>query len=96
MAGAERNSPQSFLDDVTPEGRAVRQRLAKGMQAQFDRQPRIFAYQLVFVHDRARIIRWDRSCAVVTEAIDYRKNGRPLADFLVRLSHASREQQRGR
>ncbi|KAG2337172.1 hypothetical protein BDR05DRAFT_843162, partial [Suillus weaverae] len=58
--------------------------------AQLGTQFRTHAFSVLIVHDRARIIRWDREGAIVTSAINY--NNEPhLADFFHRYARASPE-----
>lgn len=55
---------------------------------QFREQPRIFSFQLLLIDKYARLIRWDRSGAVVTEAFDW-TTGTLLSEFLTRFAAAS-------
>lgn len=59
----------------------------------FLRQHRCFAYSLIVFGHFVRIIRWDRSGALVTEKINYVKEPHKLCSFLWRWSHYSDEQQ---
>ena len=58
--------------------------------AQFGSQFRTHIYSILIVKSQARIIRWDRSGAIVTEAIKY-NHSNLLAEFFCRYSAASRE-----
>ncbi|THH26847.1 hypothetical protein EUX98_g7338 [Antrodiella citrinella] len=60
--------------------------------AQMSRQHRVFLFSLFVYGDFMRIIRWDRSGALITDAIDYRRHPRVLAEFLYRYSHMTRAQ----
>ncbi|THH27068.1 hypothetical protein EUX98_g7121 [Antrodiella citrinella] len=60
--------------------------------AQMSRQHRVFLFSLFVYGDFMRIIRWDRSGALITAAIDYRRYPRVLAEFLYRYSHMTRAQ----
>lgn len=57
----------------------------------FREQPRIFSFQVILIERFARIIRWDRAGAVVTEAFDWTK-GTILADFFHRFGAATRKE----
>ncbi|KAI0312807.1 hypothetical protein OF83DRAFT_1269662 [Amylostereum chailletii] len=54
--------------------------------AQFSAQHRVFAFSFVTVGRKVRVIRWDRSGAVVTEAVDWRSNPDTFAEFLWRFN----------
>ncbi|THH33086.1 hypothetical protein EUX98_g1138 [Antrodiella citrinella] len=60
--------------------------------AQMSRQHRVCLFSLFVYGDFMRIIRWDRSGALITDAIDYRRSPRVLAEFLYRYSHMTRAQ----
>jgi 3-oxoacyl-ACP reductase-like protein len=51
-------------------------------------QPRVFSFQLLLFGKRARIIRWDRTGALVTPPFEW-KDGGILGDFLRRFSYCS-------
>lgn len=53
------------------------------------RQPRVFVYTVLIARNTARLMRWDRCGAVVTEAFDYIQNPKPLLNFFYRLARAS-------
>lgn len=59
----------------------------------FLRQQRCFHFSILVLGIRARIIRWDRSGAIVTELIDYRNDPVKLCEFLWRFGRMSRAQQ---
>ncbi|KAI6097159.1 hypothetical protein F5141DRAFT_1255676 [Pisolithus sp. B1] len=58
---------------------------------QFYSQYRFFAFSIVVFGDHARLVRWDRSGAVVSARFNYVDNANLLVDFLWRFSHLSRE-----
>ncbi|THG96417.1 hypothetical protein EW026_g5418 [Hermanssonia centrifuga] len=53
---------------------------------QMSHQHRVFMFSLHIVHDSARIIRWDRMGAIVTEAFNFVLHPQILAEFLFRFS----------
>ncbi|KAA1475508.1 hypothetical protein DENSPDRAFT_805863 [Dentipellis sp. KUC8613] len=55
-------------------------------------QFRTFVFSVLIVGCRARLIRWDRSGAIATEAFNYQNNPEPLARFLWRYNFLSRAQ----
>jgi hypothetical protein len=55
--------------------------------AQLSSQFRTHAYSVIIVKDTARILQWDRSSAIVTEAIEYNKSPL-LTEFFRRYSKA--------
>ncbi|GJE91967.1 hypothetical protein PsYK624_081190 [Phanerochaete sordida] len=80
------------FDHLTPEGTAARRSLISHAKAMFTRQHRVFLFQVVLVGRFARLIRWDRSGAVVTQRFDYVADPRYLCEFMWRFSHMSDEQ----
>ncbi|KAI0368967.1 hypothetical protein BV20DRAFT_1113866 [Pilatotrama ljubarskyi] len=58
----------------------------------FERQQRTHHYTLIIFGNDARIVRWDRSGAVFSPVIEYKKNPKELGLFLWRLSHASADE----
>ena len=56
-----------------------------------DAQPRVFSFQLFLFGEQARIIRWDRTGALVTTPFQW-TNGTVLPDFLARFDAASPKQ----
>lgn len=54
-------------------------------------QPRVFSFQLLLCGSNARIIRWDRTGAVVTELFDWTQ-GAILYEFLYRFNAATPKQ----
>ncbi|KAK0466204.1 uncharacterized protein EV420DRAFT_1636798 [Desarmillaria tabescens] len=57
-------------------------------------QFRDFAFSVSMTPHTARLLRWDRSGVIVSRAIDYRRNPRPLCLFLWRFGYAT-DAQRG-
>ncbi|THG98998.1 hypothetical protein EW026_g3290 [Hermanssonia centrifuga] len=53
---------------------------------QMSHQHRVFMFSLHIVHDCARIIRWDRMGAIVTEAFNFVLHPQILSEFLFRFS----------
>ncbi|OBZ71466.1 hypothetical protein A0H81_08662 [Grifola frondosa] len=53
------------------------------------RQHRAFCFSISMAGSRARLIRWDRAGAIVTESFDIREHPEPLCEFLWRFSQAS-------
>ncbi|THG93868.1 hypothetical protein EW026_g7482, partial [Hermanssonia centrifuga] len=53
---------------------------------QMSHQHRVFMFSLHIVHDSARIIRWDRMGAIVTEAFNFVLQPQILAEFLFRFN----------
>lgn len=77
---------QSFLRDTKGAHDCLGQ-IAAYAAVQLGSQFRTHAYSVLIVRDEARIIRWDRSGAIVTEAISF--NSSPLlAEFFRRYSKA--------
>ncbi|KAK0459074.1 uncharacterized protein EV420DRAFT_301893 [Desarmillaria tabescens] len=52
-------------------------------------QYRDFAFSISMTDDTARLLRWDRSGVIFSEAIHYRKNPKPLCQFLWRFGNAN-------
>lgn len=90
---SEDSSGDSYsFESASPDGSLFRRQLVHHARAQLDRQHRAFFFQLVIVHRFARIIRWDRSGAIVTSRFDYRTSPQILAEFFSRFAHMSDEQ----
>ncbi|KAI0309227.1 hypothetical protein OF83DRAFT_93967, partial [Amylostereum chailletii] len=58
----------------------------------FDTLTRHFLFSVLLLDDKARLIRWDRSGAVVTELFKWNEANSPLAEFLARFDSLSPEQ----
>ncbi|KAL6305549.1 hypothetical protein BKA93DRAFT_749076 [Sparassis latifolia] len=56
------------------------------------RQHRAFYFSISLAGSRARLIRWDRCGAIVSESFDIRAQPEPLCEFLWRYAHASKSQ----
>ncbi|GBE84618.1 hypothetical protein SCP_0605970 [Sparassis crispa] len=56
------------------------------------RQHRAFYFSISLAGSRARLIRWDRCGAIVSESFDIRAQPGPLCEFLWRYAHASKSQ----
>lgn len=94
------NEVDDPLDDKSPnfEATSLRRQENRGQIISyaakvFESQHRMFLFTIMILRDHARIFRWDRSGAVVTEKFDYRKYPRYLGEFLRRFSLLSPEQQ---
>lgn len=72
-----------------PNAERARTQLAQYAAEVFARQHRVFVYTPIIIGKYARLIRWDRSGAVVSEAFNYIKNPAPLFNFFYRLARAS-------
>ncbi|KAH9948267.1 hypothetical protein B0H21DRAFT_890600 [Amylocystis lapponica] len=59
----------------------------------FLRQQRCFHFSVIILGTYARLVRWDRSGAIVSEKFDYSAEPWMLADFLWQFSNCSTEQQ---
>ncbi|KAF9465123.1 hypothetical protein BDZ94DRAFT_1189655 [Collybia nuda] len=74
-------------------GRDCRGQLSVYLAEWCSRQHLTFAFTVLIFGSNARLIRWDRSAAIVSEKFDYMANGQPLVDFLwyfTRLDDAAR------
>ncbi|KAI0781765.1 hypothetical protein C8Q75DRAFT_704776, partial [Abortiporus biennis] len=60
--------------------------------SQFARQHRHFLFSVCIFNTYARIIRWDRAGAIVTEPIDYRKHPARFVDLFQRFDQMSDKQ----
>ncbi|KAI5984862.1 hypothetical protein EDD15DRAFT_2374764 [Pisolithus albus] len=86
-------SSASFEKD-TVQANETRGQITSYAVRQFGSQYRFFAFSVVVFGNRARLIRWDRSGAVVSASFDYCKESAILVDFLWRFAHMS-PQERG-
>ncbi|CAL1696086.1 unnamed protein product [Somion occarium] len=59
--------------------------------ALLSRQHRVFAFSLHFFDRFVRILRWDRSGCIVSEAFNYHEDPDSLAEFFWRYSHLTPE-----
>ena len=79
--------------DNTPIGRQRRENLGQitaYASAVMKQQYRTHCYVVFVVGTEFRIVRYDRSGAIVTRAVDYKKKPRMLLDFLWRYCNAGR------
>jgi hypothetical protein len=75
----------------TTHGMLARGQMIAYALTQIGSQFRQFAFSVAIIGKHARIIRWDRGGAVVTERFDYTEQPGLLADFFWRFSLASAE-----
>ncbi|OBZ73823.1 hypothetical protein A0H81_06330 [Grifola frondosa] len=71
----------------------VRGQLIAYAEMAMNRQHRTHLYSVYVMHKFARLIRWDRAGAVVSEKFDYKKNPEILGEFFWRFSHMTDEAQ---
>ncbi|KAI0311259.1 hypothetical protein OF83DRAFT_1177768 [Amylostereum chailletii] len=76
----------------SPSDSARLRQLSAWAYAQLKFQSRSFVFSVVLMEDSARLIRWDRSGAIVTERFVWTNPTDPLADFLGRFDRLSPEQ----
>ena len=86
------SSGYTSFERSTIEGKVFRIRIVSHVQAEFARQHRLFLFQIVLINRFARLVRWDRAGAVVTELFDYVDKPDLLAEFLWRFDHMSDEE----
>ncbi|KAH9903267.1 hypothetical protein C8Q73DRAFT_785869 [Cubamyces lactineus] len=89
--------PFSFeqSSDPLPDGTAhedARGQILEYAREMCSRQHRCFAYIISVFRHRARLIRVDRTAALVSEPFDYVENPLPLATFIYRYANASPEE----
>ncbi|TBU38879.1 hypothetical protein BD309DRAFT_929911 [Dichomitus squalens] len=77
----------AVLEPQAESRRDVRQQIISYADKVYAMQHRTFVFMLLVMGRRFRLIRWDRSGAIVTNAIDYYENPEPLCDFLWRISY---------
>ena len=58
----------------------------------FARQQRIFCFSIFIIGSTARLLRWDRSGAVISQEFDYKERPEHLCEFLRRFDIASPEE----
>ncbi|OBZ74090.1 hypothetical protein A0H81_06324 [Grifola frondosa] len=71
----------------------VRGQLISYAEMAMNRQHRTHLYSVFVMHKFARLIRWDRAGAVVSEKFDYKENPEILGEFFWRFSHMTDEAQ---
>ncbi|TFY66754.1 hypothetical protein EVG20_g4344 [Dentipellis fragilis] len=77
------------FESHTKGGKKVRGEIIAHTNAILQLQFRIFVFSIHIMGRKARLIRWDRSGAIVTEAFDYVEHPEPLAEFLWRYTFLS-------
>ena len=77
------NKPFEKTSDAA---KLIRGQITAYVTAQLGKQFRLFAFSVVIFGPMARVIRWDRAGAVVTEAFDYVQKPGLLADFFKRFA----------
>ncbi|KAA1467225.1 hypothetical protein DENSPDRAFT_926442 [Dentipellis sp. KUC8613] len=76
------------FERISKRGTEARGQLISYASAHMSMQFRAFCFSVCLLNQKdARLIRWDRSGALVTERFDFTKEGSPLAEFLWRFSH---------
>ncbi|KAI0315903.1 hypothetical protein OF83DRAFT_1293074 [Amylostereum chailletii] len=87
------NTPRSQLSFQRETNRALmhRRRLAYLILEMFVCRARIFVFSVIILKNKARLIRTDRSGAVVTELFTWTEANSPLVIFLRRFNAMSRE-----
>ena len=85
------NESQSFEQD-TQHGRKTRRQIISYAALVFKYQHRAFFFTLLVLGSEARIIRWDRAGAIVTDRFDYVESPEVLQDFFWRFSQLSDEE----
>ncbi|TFY71106.1 hypothetical protein EVG20_g1881, partial [Dentipellis fragilis] len=84
------------FEKMALEAMSARGQLISYASAHMSTQFRCFCFSVSIVNQTdARLIRWDRTGAVVSERFDFTKAGSPLAEFLWRFNHLD-DVQRGR
>lgn len=78
------------LDKLTGGGASNKGQLVTYYKEQASRQHRTFIFQIFVFGSYARLLRWDRSGAVVTRKFNYKEQPELLAGFLWRYSQLSR------
>ncbi|KAI0318541.1 hypothetical protein OF83DRAFT_1261614 [Amylostereum chailletii] len=77
------------FERTTEEALAIRGQLISYALAMFTSQYRTFAFVVLIMKEHARLIRFDRAGAVVSEKFKWRVADSPLAGFLWRFEHMS-------
>ena len=76
----------SILEPQAETRKDVRRQIISYGDLIFYMQHRTFTFMILVMGRRVRLIRWDRSGAIVTNSIDYYENPEPLCEFLWRIS----------
>ena len=69
----------------------IRGQLASYAAAHMDSRWRLHSFTLLICGTHARFMRWDRSAVIVSASFDYKKEPEHLANYLLRLNHASED-----
>lgn len=87
----KRRKTLKFERDSCREARLTRGQMTSYAVAQLGSQFRVFAFSVMIFGNFARLIRWDRAGAIVTEKFSYTENPGLLANFFWRYDHLSPE-----
>lgn len=79
------------IENPTEEGQEFRSSIISHATALFTRQHRYFSFTVVLVGRWARLMRWDRAGAILSERFDYVAHPELLAEFLWRFAHLDDE-----
>ncbi|KAI0310404.1 hypothetical protein OF83DRAFT_1178582 [Amylostereum chailletii] len=82
----DRREQEDFQHGANQDCNKARGQLVGYAIAQFSAQYRVFAFSFLVVGGKVRVIRWDRSGAIVTEAVDWRSDPDTFAEFLWRFN----------
>ncbi|OBZ74235.1 hypothetical protein A0H81_06328 [Grifola frondosa] len=88
------SSADPFSDEEGDEVRAlVLEQLRAYAETAMDHEHRTHLYSVLVLHKFARLIRWDRSGAVVTDKFNYKAHPEILEEFFWRFAHMTEEAQ---
>ncbi|KAI0319063.1 hypothetical protein OF83DRAFT_863189 [Amylostereum chailletii] len=89
--GPDNNRPRRKLTFQRTSQRrvAIREKQTHAALRAFDALDRVFLFSVLLLDDKARLIRWDRSGAIVTEVFDWSTENSPLVEFLARFDRLS-------
>ncbi|KAG7095991.1 hypothetical protein E1B28_006674 [Marasmius oreades] len=79
-------SRHHLFENMTSKGISCRGQIAYYAAALLTVQYRVFFFQLVIFGRYARFVRWDRSCAIVSERFSYTEEPEHIFDFYHRLA----------
>ncbi|KAA1475201.1 hypothetical protein DENSPDRAFT_805374 [Dentipellis sp. KUC8613] len=85
----EPNGSSFPFEGCTEGSKDVRGQITSYAAAMLDLQFRTFVFSVLIMGEHARLIRWDRSGAIVTRSFDYCEDPEPLAQFLWRFNFLS-------
>lgn len=85
------NETRTLSESTTNDGIDTRGQIISYAALVFQYQPRCFFFSLLVIGKEARIIRWDRSGAVVTDRFNYQTSPDILCEFLDRFSRMESE-----